>query len=126
MPSGPKMINKVTAFDQSTEISAVGGRGEKTGSCLGVQRGTLTCVLHFHISKGLQGVLIGDSVKVQGPHRVIHLLGLGDEFVRELLDLLGGQVPAQAVIGADLPRAAKHHLSCHSREKMVRNVILMM
>lgn len=71
----------------------------------------LTGVLHLHVGERLQRVLEGDPVQVQTPDAVVRLLGVGDELFRELLDLLGGQVPTQPVLGADRHRAAKDHLT---------------
>lgn len=72
---------------------------------------TLTGVVDLHVSERLQRVLEGDAVQVQRSHAVVHLLGVGDELVGELLDLLGAQVPSQPVLRADRHRAGKHHLT---------------
>lgn len=74
-------------------------------------REALTGVLDLHVGERLQRVLKGDVVKVEGSDAVVHLLGVGNELLRELLDLLGVQVPSQPVLRADWHRAAKHHLT---------------
>ena len=74
-----------------------------------------TVVLDLHVSQRLQRVLKSDAVQVQGSDTVIHHLGVGDELIRELLDLLRGQVPTQPVLRADQHRAAKHHLTWDKR-----------
>ncbi|KAF3835771.1 hypothetical protein F7725_028329 [Dissostichus mawsoni] len=81
---------------------------------------TLTGVLHLHVSEGLERVLDGDAVGVQRSHAIVHLLGVGDEFVGELLDLLGAQVPTQTVLGADRHLAAIHHLPWNRKRDRVR------
>lgn len=75
----------------------------------------LTRILHFNICERLEGVVIGDRVQIQAADSVVHLLGLGDELVGELLDFLGCQVPAQAVLCADTRLRAKHHFACRRR-----------
>lgn len=59
---------------------------------------TLTGVLHLHVSEGFQGVLEADAVQLQNADPIVHLLGVGDELVGELMDLIGAQVPTQPVI----------------------------
>lgn len=74
-------------------------------------REALTGVLDLHVGERLQRVLKGDVVKVKGSDAVVHLLGVGNELLGELLDLLGVQIPSQPVLRADRHRAAKHHLT---------------
>lgn len=77
----------------------------------------LTGVLDLHVSEGLQRVLEGDLIQVQHSDAVVRLLGVGDELVGELPDLLGGQVPTQLVLGADRHQAAKHHLTWRGEDR---------
>lgn len=74
-------------------------------------REALTGVLDLHVGERLQRVLKGDVVKVKGSNAVVYLLGVGNELLGELLDLLGVQIPSQPVLRADRHRAAKHHLT---------------
>lgn len=71
----------------------------------------LTRVLHLHVGQGLQRVLEGDAVQVQLPDAVVHLLGVSDELLGQLADLIRTQVPPQPVDGANLRRVSKHHLT---------------
>lgn len=71
----------------------------------------LTCVLDLHVGERLQRVLEGDALQVERSDAVVLRLGVGDELVGHLLDLLRGQVPSQPVLRADRRRAAKHHLT---------------
>lgn len=71
----------------------------------------LTCVLHLHVGEGLQRVLEGDAVQVERPDAIVHLLGVADELVCQLADLIRTQVPTQPVHGTDRRRVSKHHLT---------------
>lgn len=78
----------------------------------------LTSVLDLHVCKDLQRVLKGDAFQVLRSNAVVHLLGVVHKLLRELLDLLGCQVPPQPVLCANRHRTAKHHFTwnnvgCH-------------
>lgn len=70
-----------------------------------------TGVLHFHISEGLQGVLIADTGHLQRTDHVIHLFGLGNKLFSKLLDPVGSEVPEQTVVITDPVPRAKHNFT---------------
>lgn len=92
----------------------------QTNRCRTIRTCEPTGVLDLHVSQRLQRVLKGDAVQVQGSDAVVHNLGVGDELIRELLDLLRVQVPTQPVLRADRHRAAKHHLTWDNERQQDR------